>query len=134
MREKTALAAITLVSCFFPCPAFLAHSLTPRLLTELRDRQQITERRKPSLLRCAPRGARRSFELRMTDQVPDPKDIFEALMAGDKAGVEAYVNAGGDCGVRDAIGNLNMNMIWLLAENGRVIVDSCTYTMSLPNI
>lgn len=31
-------------------------------------------------------------------------DIFDALMSGDVAAVKEYVNAGGDCSVRDSIG------------------------------
>ena len=34
----------------------------------------------------------------------EPPPIFDALMAGDIAGVEEYVRSGGDCNVRDSIG------------------------------
>lgn len=40
----------------------------------------------------------------MSGGSPEAKDIFDALMAGDDGGVSAYVDAGGDCSVRDAIG------------------------------
>lgn len=36
--------------------------------------------------------------------LPQPKDIFDALMAGDYAGVDEYIDAGGDCSVKDTIG------------------------------
>lgn len=45
-------------------------------------------------------------------------DIFEALMAGDVPGVKEYVEAGGDCSVRDSIGERDRNRErW--AEGGR---------------
>lgn len=34
----------------------------------------------------------------------ETKDVFEALMTGDMAAVIEYVDAGGDCSIKDSIG------------------------------
>lgn len=46
-------------------------------------------------------------QVRAADSMTHEEDvpiIFESLMAGDIAGVEEYVRSGGDCNVRDSIG------------------------------
>lgn len=102
-----------LVGYFLPCASFIARVLAPPWHARFPSQGDCdVERRAASCCPTSRHGRntastgapRRPISLRMINGVPDPEEIFEALMAGDIAGVDAYVDAGGDCGVRDAIG------------------------------
>lgn len=108
MRRAEAIAIVTLGGIFLPSLAFVPRFQMPPAQLSSSQRWVVPNTASPERNYCRDVSSqsrrRRKDALRMGNNIPDPEEIFEALMAGDLAGVEAYVDAGGDCSVRDAIG------------------------------
>lgn len=97
------------------CPAFVPHLALPRASSP--QHQSLTRTHSGSSglgfrsLRSSSSGSRDQhvgglLRVRMCEgsDATETKDIFEALMTGDMAAVKEYVDAGGDCSVKDSIG------------------------------
>lgn len=89
------LLAIGAIAC---CRAFLLSAPGPTARYGSLDRCLVT---------AASIRSQSYTQVRAADSMINEEDepiIFEALMAGDIAGVEEYVRSGGDCNGRDSIG------------------------------
>lgn len=89
------LLAVGATAC---CRAFLLSTPGPTARYGALDRCLVT---------AASVRAQSYTQVRAADSMNSEEEapiIFETLMAGDIAGVEEYVRSGGDCNVRDSIG------------------------------